>query len=201
MTITQDTRTVTFLPAGYHEAHFMRLTEGKRLLMLNIAAVGVMIVAGLVFWVVMYLYHGVMGAPLVIDRLPDSLSRIPAILLMIAIIPIHELFHGLMMSYYGHEVRYGIKWRKGVVYATTDNGLFWRSQFMIIALAPLAFISLIAIFLSLFAPVGLGVWFMIAASLNAAGAIGDLWMVYVGYPYPANALIRDEEDGMRIYTP
>ena len=201
MTLTQNTRTVTSLPAGYNEAQFMRLTEAKRLLWLNLAALGVMLVAGAVFWGIMYVYHGLLEGPLIIDQLPDSMSRVSAILLMVAIIPLHEFFHGIMMSYYGHEVRYGIKWRKGVVYATTDNGLFWRSQFMLIALAPLFFISLIAIFLSLFLPLGLSFWLLVAASLNAAGAIGDLYMIYVGYPYPPDALIRDEEDGMRIYTP
>jgi hypothetical protein len=201
MTLTQSTRTVTNLPTGYSEAGFMRLTEAKRLVSLNVAALGVMVVAGAVFWGIMYVYHRLLDGPLIIDSLPDSMSRVSAILLMIAIIPLHEFCHGITMSYYGHEVRYGIKWRKGVVYATTDNGLFWRSQFMMIALAPLVFISLIAIFLSLFLPIGFSFWLLVAASLNAAGAIGDIYMIYVGYPYPPDALIRDEEDGMRIYTP
>jgi hypothetical protein len=36
--------------------------------------------------------------------------------------------------------------------------------------------------------------------VNAAGAIGDLWMTSVALRYDSSVLIRDEEDSMRIFA-
>ena len=38
------------------------------------------------------------------------------------------------------------------------------------------------------------------ASLNAAGASGDVWMALVVARYPARAYVIDERDGMRIFV-
>ncbi len=192
-------RTITQLPPGYREVRFLRVTEGLRLVWLNVAAGGVLLVAGVVFFGWLYFYHTLLSAPLVIGEAPDSLPRAAAILLVLLVIPVHEWFHGLGIRYYGHAMRYGIKWRKGVVYATTDNGLFWRDQFIVVALAPLGAISVIAVAFSVFVPAGVGVWLVIIATLNATGAIGELWMVRAASRYPPDALIRDEEDGMRVF--
>ncbi len=195
-----EPRTVTELPTSFSEAHFFSLTQRRRLVALNMAAVGILIVALGVFFIWLYGYHALLDGPLVIHALPDNINQIMGLILALLIVPLHEWFHGLGMTYYGHPVRYGVKWRKGVVYATTDNGLFWRQQFIVVSLAPLVGISLILVFISMFTTAAIGVWLMFAASLNAAGAIGDLWMVQAAYRYPANALIRDEEDGMRVFV-
>ena len=39
------------------------------------------------------------------------------------------------------------------------------------------------------------------ASLNAAGASGDVWMAVVVARYPARACVTDERDGMRVFLP
>jgi hypothetical protein len=36
--------------------------------------------------------------------------------------------------------------------------------------------------------------------LNAGSAIGDLWMTAEVLRYPRSAIVRDEADGIRIYT-
>ncbi|NDJ86465.1 MAG: DUF3267 domain-containing protein [Chloroflexi bacterium] len=196
-----EIRTITELPPSFQEALFLRVTEGRRLLWLNLAAIILMVIAGFIFFGWLYMYYRVLGAPLVIDSLPGALDRMAGIVLLILVVPLHEYLHGLGMRYYGHDVRYGVKWLRGVVYATTDKGLFWRDQFIVVALLPLIAISLAALGLSLILPSGVAAWLLVIAALNAAGAIGDLWMVHVASRFSPDALFRDEEDGMRVFVP
>ncbi len=191
---------VTKLPLGYEEAEFLHITEGKRLVWLNIIAFGMLVVAGVAFFGWLIFYETVLQSPFIIDQLPKNLSQPVGLGLVLLVIPLHEILHGVGIAYYGHQVRYGVKLMKGVIYATTDHGLFWRRQFVVVALVPLVVISIVAILLSMIVPPGIGVWLMLAASINTAGAVGDLWMVQVAYRHPANILIRDEEDGMRIFA-
>lgn len=192
-------RSITELPPFYQETQYLRITEAWRLLWLNIGAFGVLLVAGSLFLAWMVFYNVILESPLVLTSLPNNLSRPVGMALLLLIIPLHEILHGMGIAYYGHRVRYGFKLSKGVVFATTDEGLFWRHQFVVVALTPLVVISVIAMVSIMFVPVGIGVWLMISAAVNAAGAVGDLWMVWVVCRYPANVLIRDEEDGMRIF--
>ena len=52
-------------------------------------------------------------------------------------------------------MRYGAKLSKGVLYATADNALFRRNEYLAIALAPLVGITLVVMVLMVVAPQGL----------------------------------------------
>ena len=69
-----------------------------------------------------------------------------------------------------------------------------------VALAPLAVISLVGLALMPFLPGELALWIGVAVVVNAAGAIGDLWMTSVALHFDPSALIQDLEDGMRIFV-
>ena len=116
-------RTLQTLPIDYEEALYLSLTAGRRLLWLNLAAIGLLLVALVVFVGWLLLYH-TLGAPLTIASLPDGMSRGVGLLMLVAVLPLHELLHGLAMSYYGHRPRYGVKPLKGVLYATADGAYF-----------------------------------------------------------------------------
>ncbi len=51
-----------------------------------------------------------------------------------------------------------------------------------------------------FSGAALQLWLGLAVAFNAGSAIGDLWMVWIVLRFDSSALIRDEEDGIRIYT-
>jgi hypothetical protein len=51
-----------------------------------------------------------------------------------------------------------------------------------------------------FVPDWAGYYVSLGVILNAGSAIGDLWMLLVVLRYPASAIVRDEEDGIRIYA-
>ncbi|MBZ0301203.1 MAG: DUF3267 domain-containing protein, partial [Anaerolineae bacterium] len=112
----------------------------------------------------------------------------------------HELLHGLAIRWAGHKPRYGMELSKGVLYATTDQALFPRNHFLIIALTPLVALTLAGMVLMIFVPDGVGYYLGLIVVLNAAGAIGDLWMAAVVVRYPPEALVRDEADSIRVYV-
>jgi hypothetical protein len=119
---------------------------------------------------------------------------------VLAMMFVHEWFHGLAIIYFGHKVRYGMKLSKGVLYATAGGALFWRNQYIAIALSPLVGISLLVFVGMLFAPEPLAIWIAMIGTLNAVGAIGDLWMTFFLLRYATDVIVRDEEDGMRIFV-
>jgi hypothetical protein len=96
--------------------------------------------------------------------------------------------------------RYGLKLNVGVLYATADQALFRRNEYIVVALAPLIGITLLSMILMLIAPGWLAYYLAIGVALNAGGAVADVWSAVLLLRFPTRALVRDEEDGFRIYT-
>jgi hypothetical protein len=185
------------LPPHYHEIKHVVLTEDKLLIRLNILALVpllIMLVWMAIWWVIVSAGG---RAPSVSIDIPWWLAIIAIILI---VLPLHELLHGLTITAFGHQARYGMKLSKGVLYATSESALFRRNEYIAIALAPLVGITLAAMLLMLIVPQGLAYYVGIAAVLNAGGAIGDLWSTWLLLRYPSSVLVRDEADGFRIYA-
>jgi Putative zincin peptidase len=89
---------------------------------------------------------------------------------------------------------------KGAFYATADNALFWRNDFIFIALAPLIGITLLGLLLVYLLPDTIGYYVSLGVVFNAANSIGDLWMTAVVRRYPPTTLVRDQADSIRIYV-
>lgn len=189
------------LPADYIETHHLVLTEPRLLLRLNLLAliplVGVFVLMGLWLAVAAPGLRAALGVPGGPAYDPPWALAIVAVLVIT--LPLHELLHGVTISAYGHRARYGMKLDKGVLYATADQALFRRDEYIVVALMPLVAITLLCLLGTLILPVWTHFWLTLAAALNAGGAIGDLWMVKVLLGYPRASLVRDVEDGFRIY--
>lgn len=194
-------RTVHSLPADYHETAYLHLTSAKNVVWLNVMSLIPLVIGGAFFGGWLIFYYGILGAPLATDWPSGGVSTILGLILLVGMVVLHELLHGLAITFYGYKAKYGVKLHKGVVYATAEGSLFWRYQYIGVCLAPLLGITLLVLIGSLFVSESLGLWLMLIGALNAAGAIGDLWMVRFALRYPANTLIRDEADGMRIFAP
>lgn len=188
---------IRVLPADYREVRQLRLNQRGRLFWLNILSLVPMMIGGVIVYGLLILYHAA-GAPLVIHNLPDSTNQWVGLVLVLPILPLHELMHGLMITRFGHRARYGVKLL--VLFATADGAYFRRNEFIQIALAPLVILSAVGLFLMLFLPAGLAQWIALAVILNAAGAIGDIWMALAALRYDSSALVQDEADSMRIFT-
>ena len=189
---------VTALPADYREVHYMSINERGMLLWLNVLSVVPLVISALVVFGALLVYHDELGAPLAIHALPDKVPPLLGFALILVVLPLHEWIHGLVIGRLGHRPRYGIKWF--VLFATSDGALFRRDEFIQIALAPLVVITAVGGVLMFFLPLGMAQWVALGVTVNAAGAIGDLWMTAVALRYDPSALVRDEEDSMRIFA-
>lgn len=189
------------LPPGYREVEVLVATDPQMLIRLNVLALPLMGAALAVMLGWMWLV-GRMGGPFMAVALPDWMG----IAALIAVFPLHEWLHGLAIRRVGHRPRYGaITVPFGehaklpvALYATADDALFRRGEFIIVALAPLVIVTLAGMALTLLLPAG--IFISATVVVHAGGAIGDLWMVRLVLRYPAGAIVRDEADRIRIYT-
>jgi hypothetical protein len=186
------------LPDSYQEVLYWRITgEPGRVIALNI--VGVLLFIG----------FGALFSTLAVrvGRLPASFDfgLVELILIIAGILlalVVHELTHGMAMQMYGAKPQYGALWKQMMFYATAPGFAFARNHYIVIALAPLIFISILVV---------LGMWLLqgtlwvallgICGIMNASGAVGDMWITALVLRYPATAYVMDERDGVRIFLP
>jgi hypothetical protein len=188
------------LPDDYQEAFSWKVTgKPMRVIVLNIVGVLLFVIYGMIF-----------------SRLAVSVGKMPsegafriglsqiglALVGVVLIFILHELTHGLTMQVFGASPRYGIIWKGLMLYATSPGYAYRRNNYVIIALAPFVFISILVV---------LGMWLLqgtlwvvllgLCGTVNASGAIGDMWITMVVLRYPATAYVMDERDGIRVFLP
>jgi hypothetical protein len=187
-------------PQGYREAqHFIATTPLNYAWLTALSFVGLVVAFFPMTWWWLYLnsVRGDQPVGVGLGQLGWSL------LAVVLVLPLHELIHGWRMRAYGHTPRYGIKAFFGIplaLYATADNALFTRAQFIDMALAPLVVITLLCLPLMAVVPSDVAYYVGLAAVLNASGASGDVWMTMLALTHPADALVRDEADGVRFFV-
>jgi len=186
------------LPPDYREARHLVITASGTILWLNIVAFLPMIAAFFLMAAWLSFVIRVRGSwPVNIGGVPIWVTLV---VLVLALIPLHEGVHGLAILWVGHRPRFGAKLSKMVVYATTDAGLFRRNEFIVVAVAPLLMLTVLGMLLVFVVPDSVAYYISLAVILNAGSAIGDLWMLAEVLRYPASAVIRDEEDGIRVFA-
>jgi len=184
------------LPPGYAQAARVVLTDSRLLLRLNLLSLLPLVL--MIIWLAVW--WNVVSQGRAPEPQPDIPWLLASIIVFIVVLPLHEFLHGVAITYLGHRVRYGAKLSKGVLYATAENALFRRNEYVIVALAPLVGITLLVMLLMLFIPAWLAFYAGLAAAVNAGGAIGDMWATGVVLHYPPSALVRDEADSFTIYA-
>ncbi|MFC7251955.1 DUF3267 domain-containing protein [Halomicroarcula sp. GCM10025324] len=178
----------------------LELTRGLTIQMLAIGTLGM-----LVGWTLFSgLYQFTTGNAVTFQFVPASIGwfATPVNILVLvflgtAILVPHEWLHGLAIRYYGGEPRYGVGVAHFVLpyaYATTDHE-FSRNQFIVVLLTPLVVMTLVGVPLMILLEWG---WLAIPLTLNAAGAVADIWMTLMVVSYPAHIRIVDHESGVRI---
>lgn len=193
---------ITHLPPDYQADHIIHIMDDEILQAIgryNLYLIPPFVIGGLLWHL---LVRGLVSAPS-----PD-LNLIHHLLLtlgaMVGTLIIHEGIHGLAMLWAGHKPRFGVFVKDQIpvaFYATTDDGLFRRTPFIIMALAPLVLITLAGLGLMVVAPVNLHLYLGMAITINGAGAAGDLYMSRIVWRYDeANTLIQDHSEGITIFT-
>ena len=119
-------------------------------------------------------------------------------IMVVLVVPIaHEAVHGIAAKLLGARPFYGVG--SGYAYTSFEEPVS-PAQYRLITLAPLTVISFICIILFPLFPD----WFLHIlgfAVINAAGAIGDLWILWKIRSLPENAIIYDLADGYAAFVP
>lgn len=115
----------------------------------------------------------------------------------VVILPIHELIHGAIFSFWGGKPYYGAK-LPFALYCGAKKQLFHRNQYLVVGLAPLVVITLAGIVLTLLSP-GLASYAIFATVGNFSGAAGDVWVARRILREPGSVLVEDTETGFRTW--
>ncbi|MBX5445165.1 DUF3267 domain-containing protein [Sphaerobacter sp.] len=120
------------------------------------------------------------------------------LLLMLVVVPLlHEAVHGVVSLLIGARPSFGVG--AGFAY-TTFREPVGRLAYAAIALAPLVVISIVGIAAMVWWPKGAEAT-LVVLIVNAAGAVGDLWMVWRLRAVPPNARLYDLADGFAALVP
>jgi hypothetical protein len=122
---------------------------------------------------------------------------IGAFVALIAVPVLHELVHGVVGWICGARPAYGIG--PGFAYTTFREPLT-RGPYLAIGLAPLVVLSIVAVVFAARWDMGAG-WLLFFAVVNAAGAIGDLWMSWTILRQPPSSIFFDLADGFAVLAP
>ena len=111
------------------------------------------------------------GAPRLSAKLAWLISLPVAVTLSLVV---HELVHGFFFKQYappGAHVTFGANWKLGMLYASAENIVYTRQQYLVIAVAP----SIVVTFVLVAIGIGLKwpLWTMVAATAHLSGCTGD----------------------------
>ena len=188
------------LPDDYQEVLSWKVTgKPMRVLALNIFGVILFILFGMIFSI-LAIGLGKMSSD---GNFRLGLGEISlAIAGIVVTFVLHELTHGLAMQMFGASPKYGIIWKGLMLYATSPGYAYRRNDYVVIALSPFVFISMLVI---------LGMWILqgtawvallaICGVVNASGAVGDMWITMIVLRYATTAYVMDERDGIRVFLP
>lgn len=173
-----------------------RLVAHQQFDMLQGSIVGMVLIP---FWWVFYsVTVGLLGGRYVSEFVVTPSSLLLAIVIALIAVPLlHEAVHGITAMLAGIRPSYGIG--PGFAYTTFPDPVGKR-VYLMIGLAPLVVLSAIGLPLAAVWDAGASaaIFFLI---VNAAGAIGDLWMSWRIAQQPSDALFVDLADGFAVLVP
>ena len=186
------------MPDGYQQALYWRVTE-KPIRSIGLQLLGVLffVVFGVIF------FSLAIGLGKLPSQVKFGLGEIGLVLISILLTFVfHELTHGVVMRMLGARPRYGILWKKLMLYATSPGFAYRRNSYVAVALAPFVLISALVV-------LGMGLtqgtfWVAVlglCGAINACGAIGDMWITGIVLRYAPTAYVMDERDGIRVFLP
>ena len=184
---------------GYYQVHYWRFLENpgvmQRMLIMAVAVlVGVYFATG----PLMRLWH---PAEVLNQARGIVVDLIVLFAVVVVMVVVHEAIHGVAMAAFGAKPKFGILWQMGAAYATAPGHAFTRGQFLVVALAPLVVMTPPLLLGMAVLPTFWAQAAQLMLILNASGAAGDLLMSWEIMSFPAQAMVMDEMDGVRIFMP
>ncbi len=115
----------------------------------------------------------------------------------ILILPVHEVIHAAVFTFWGGKPYFGTK-MPYALYCGARQQLFRRNQYLVVGLAPLVVITLAGIIFTLVSP-ALASYIIFAIVGTISGAAGDLWVAWRLLRLPHSVLVEDTEAGYRAW--
>jgi FtsH-binding integral membrane protein len=116
---------------------------------------------------------------------------------MVGVIVVHEILHGVAAIFLGVRPSFGIG--PGFAYTTFLEPMK-KSSYLTVGLAPLVVITVTTVAMAAIWPDIAG-WMVVIGTINASGAVGDLWMTARILRSPRRAMFYDLADGFAVFAP
>jgi hypothetical protein len=200
-------KAVRELPENYGLCHTLDLNKNIKLAIgLNLASLALFVVFGILFyWLILQVRpsltreSGLLGTGMFTSDSVFTQFLVIA-LVYLGMIVLHEAVHGLFFWIFTKE-RPKFGFRGLYAYAGAPAWYFNKWPYLLVGLAPLVLISLAGFISMLFVPSGWIFPILLFITLNASGAVGDIYAFFWILPRPAGVLVRDFGDRMEVYEP
>jgi hypothetical protein len=178
------------LPDAYMPYRTLHLAQWQITVATNVAGLVLLIIFGWLFMGVAAALHPrsfVMG----LAMFGRTLTVVEFILTMLAVVILHEFIHAFFFWFFTRE-RPKIGFNLLYAYAAAPDWYFPRRQFLVIALAPFLLITIVGLVLMPWANFMAIPRLVLALTVNAAGAVGDLIVAVWLFSQSAIAFVRDQ---------
>jgi len=194
------------LPEDYRLSRRLDLIKDRKLLItLSLASLIVFVVS----WIGLSLLLITVRPNLAADSMTFSvtagglgaifLSLLVLLGVVFAMVTLHEAIHGLFFRLFtGGRVSYAFK--GAYAYAAAPDWFIRNTAYRVISLAPLVLITVFGFIGLLLAPAGWIFPLLLLVTMNAAGAVGDVYVFFLLARLPGDVLVRDFGEQMEIYT-
>ena len=195
------------LPENYGLRHTLDLNKNVKLaIILNLASLVCFVVFGVLFyWLLSLIRPGlIFGGQFLSSGLLVSesawLQFLVIVLVYMGMIVLHEAVHGIFFWVYTRErPKFGFK---GLyAYAGAPDWYLGKTPYLMVGTAPMVLISLAGFAAMLLAPPEWVFPILLFITLNASGAVGDIYAFFWIAPKPAGILVRDFGDRMQVFSP
>lgn len=195
------------LPGGFAVIKELNLSKNlKLLLFLNLAGLGLFVLFGMLLMGMLQWARSdfiVAGTNFSLNASNLGTAIVPLLVLLgviFAMVFLHEGVHGLFFwTLTGARPKFGFK--GSYAYAAAPNWYIPKANYLIVSLAPLVVITLLGFGTLLIVPTTWILPVLLLVTMNASGAIGDLYAFFWIWKQPAEVLIQDYGDRMKVYGP
>lgn len=190
------------LPEDYHLLYAVDLSKQFGLLLaLNFAGLGLLLFSGWAFYALACTRFPDLQ-PLIISTAEGSLfSKAFSVLIgFTAALALHELVHGAFFLWFtGERPRFGLS--AAYAYAAAPEWYLPRTPYLVVGVTPIIVISLFGIaILPVLPRSALLLWWTLL-TVNAGGAIGDLYVVARLIFADMAVMVNDQGDRIEVHAP
>jgi hypothetical protein len=187
------------LPENYQPYARLNIEDKRTQLILNIAGLVLLAVFGALFFLWMAAFHSADFAAGIQFSLQIG-QFLAAILALIIVLVLHEGIHGLAYWLLA-GVRPVFAFKGAYAYAAAPGWYVARGPYLAIGLAPLVLLSLAGMLALAVTPLSWLAVIYFAVVMNAAGAVGDLWVAVLLLRAPRGCLALDSGEEIQLFAP